>query len=91
MRGTAVVLAVGKEPIYGFRRLSQRAPAQVSQDICPVWKRQSNSMKLVPGRKLVDIQVKPTQAAKGKQAFKASHSGAMLSQGWKTGVGCRRF
>ena len=61
--GIAVVLAVGKEHISGSYRLPQQAPTQVSQDICS-WKHQSNPRKLVPGRKLLHLQGKPTQATK---------------------------
>lgn len=85
MRGTAVVLAVHKEPISGFRRLSQQAPAQVSQDICPVWKHQSNSMKLVPGRKLVDLQGKPTQAAKRETSIQSLSLWGYVESGLEDG------
>ena len=61
--GIAVVLAVGKEHISGSYRLPQQAPTQVSQDICS-WKHQSNPRKLVPGRKLLHLQGKPSQATK---------------------------
>ena len=61
--GIAEGLAVGKEHISGFYRLPQQAPTQVSQDIW-TWKHQSSPRKLVPGKKLLHLQGKPTQAAK---------------------------
>lgn len=75
----------GQGTHFWFPQTVSAAPAQVSQDICPVWKRQSNSMKLIPGRKLVDLQGKPTQAAKRETSIQSLSLWGYVESGLEDG------
>lgn len=65
---------------------------QLDESVCPIWKHQSNPVKLIPRKKVLGSGGKPTQAAKRETSvWGSSHSVAMLSQGWKMGMFDRRF